>query len=95
MRHIREIIIAPIFTEKASTQLGKHNSYSFRVSTIANKIEIKRAIEKIFSVVVTDVNTINMRGKVKRVGRHQGKKADWKKAIVTLKEGHSIPDFEV
>jgi large subunit ribosomal protein L23 len=92
---MREIIITPIFSEKASTQLGKNNSYSFRVSVIANKIEIKKAIEKIFSVVVTDVNTINQRGKVKRMGRFQGKKPDWKKAIVTLKEGDSIPDFEV
>ena len=95
MKHMREIIIAPIFTEKSGNQLAKQNSYSFKVSKIANKIEIKNAIEKIFSVVVNDVNTMNYRGKIKRMGRYSGKRADWKKAVVTLKEGYKIPDFEV
>lgn len=95
MKHIREIIISPLLTEKTSSQLSDFNSYAFRVSSRANKIEIKKAIEKIFSVTVTDVNTIKMRGKVKRTGRFSGKRPDWKKAIVTLKAGHSIPDFEV
>jgi len=65
------------------------------VSTRANKIEIKKAIEKIFAVVVADVNTMQMSGKIKRMGRFEGKRPDWKKAIVTLKKGYSIPDFEV
>ncbi|MBW6516821.1 MAG: 50S ribosomal protein L23 [Candidatus Cloacimonetes bacterium] len=95
MKHIREIIISPILTEKSGNQLSHNNSYSFKVSTRANKIEIKKAIEKIFSVVVTDVNTMQMRGKIKRMGRFEGKRPDWKKAIVTLKKGYSIPDFEV
>jgi large subunit ribosomal protein L23 len=64
------------------------------VSKIANKIEIKKAIEKIFNVTVLNVNTINQRGKVKRMGRYSGKRADWKKAIVKLKEGDSIAEFE-
>ena len=60
----------------------------------ANKIEIQKAIEHIFNVSVTDVNTIRQRGKVKRMGRFSGKKADWKKAIVKLKPGDTIADFE-
>jgi large subunit ribosomal protein L23 len=88
MKHPREIIISPVMTEKSSNQLSNNNSYTFKVSTQANKIEIKKAIERIFSVVVSDVNT-------KRMGRFSGKRPDWKKAIVTLKKGYSIPDFEV
>lgn len=95
MKHIREIIISPILTEKSNHQLSHNNSYTFKVSTRANKIEIKKAIEKIFSVVVSDVNTMQMYGKVKRMGRFSGKRPDWKKAIVTLKKGYSIPDFDV
>lgn len=95
MKHMREIIISPILTEKSGNQLSTNNSYSFKVSTRANKIEIKKAIEKIFSVVVTDVNTMQMSGKIKRMGRFEGKRPDWKKAIVTLKKGYTIPDFEV
>ena len=95
MKHIREIIIAPIFTEKTGNQITNQNSYSFKVSVKANKIEIKNAIEKIFSVIVKDVNTMYYQGKIKRMGRYSGKRADWKKAVVTLKEGYKIPDFEV
>ncbi len=95
MKHPREIIISPVLTEKSGTQLSNNNSYTFKVSTAANKIEIKKAIEKIFSVVVTDVNTIRMNGKIKRMGRFEGKRPDWKKAIVTLKKGYTIPDFEL
>jgi len=95
MKHPREIIISPVMTEKSSNQLSNNNSYTFKVSTQANKIEIKKAIERIFSVVVSDVNTMQMRGKIKRMGRFSGKRPDWKKAIVTLKKGYSIPDFEV
>ncbi len=91
----REIIIAPMLTEKSNNLMSKQNSYTFRVSVRANKIEIKSAIEKIFSVDVTDVNTMNFRGKMKRMGRYTGKRADWKKAIVTLKSGQTLPDFEV
>ncbi len=95
MKHMREIIISPVLTEKSNNQISHNNSYTFKVSTRANKIEIKKAIEKIFSVVVSDVNTMQQHGKIKRMGRFSGKRPDWKKAIVTLKKGHSIPDFEV
>ncbi len=95
MIHPRNIIISPIITEKIEEQIRTNNSYTFKVSINANKIEIKHAIEKIFSVKVLDVNTIRMLGKPKRLGRYSGKRPDWKKAIVTLKAGDKIADFEV
>lgn len=94
MKYDREIIIAPIITEKTSSIKNTTNSYTFKVSLNANKIEIQKAIEKIFNVNVLNVNTIRQQGKVKRMGRFTGKRADWKKAIVKLKEGDSIADFE-
>ena len=95
MMNVREIIIAPLITEKSSSLRVKNNSYVFKVSKNANKIEIKKAIEKIFSVGVDRVNTINNIGKNKTVGKYKGKTSSWKKAIVTLKQGYSIPEFEV
>lgn len=94
MIHPRNIIIAPIITEKSGYQIESNNTYTFKVSINANKIEIKKAIEHIFSVKVLDVNTIRMMGKPKRLGRYNGKRPDWKKAIVTLREGDKIADFE-
>lgn len=94
MKHAREILIAPLITEKTTALKNSNNSYTFKVSINANKIEIQKAIEHIFNVSVTDVNTIRQRGKVKRMGRFSGKKADWKKAIVKLKPGDTIADFE-
>lgn len=94
MIHPRNIVISPIITEKSSQQVQNTNTYTFKVSINANKIEIKHAIEKIFSVKVLDVNTIRMLGKPKRLGRYSGKRPDWKKAIVTLREGDKIADFE-
>jgi len=95
MKHEREIIIAPLITEKTTALNNKQNSYSFQVSLNANKIEIKHAIEKIFSVNVEAVNTIRQHGKMRRVRRELGKRPDWKKAIVTLRQGQTIPDFEL
>ncbi len=94
MRHEREIIIAPMMTEKTTALNNINNSYTFRVSINANKIEIKKAVEKIFNVNVLSVNTIRQRGKIKRMGRYSGKRADWKKAIIKLKQGEKIADFE-
>jgi len=93
-RHPRDIIISPLFTEKSSYLLEKQNSYCFKVDINANKIEIRHAIESIFSVDVEDVNTIRFKGKTKRMGRHSGKKPSWKKAIVTLKPGDKIEVYE-
>ncbi|HAN40523.1 MAG TPA: 50S ribosomal protein L23 [Candidatus Cloacimonetes bacterium] len=94
MIHPRNIVIAPIITEKSSHQASSNNTYTFRVSMNANKIEIKKAIEHVFSVKVINVNTIRMFGKPKSLGRYNGKRPDWKKAIVTLREGDTIADFE-
>lgn len=95
MIHPRNIVISPIITEKSENQAQSQNTYTFKVSINANKIEIKHAIEKIFAVKVLDVNTIRMLGKPKRLGRYSGKRPDWKKAIVTLRSGDRIADFEV
>lgn len=95
MKHPREIIISPLLTEKSQRNSAAHNSYTFRVSVNANKIEIKQAIEHVFGVQVLKVNTINQYGKVKRLGRYTGRRKDWKKAIVKLKAGDSIAEFEL
>jgi large subunit ribosomal protein L23 len=95
MIHPRNIIISPLVTEKSQLQAANTNTYTFKVSINANKIEIKHAIEKIFAVKVLDVNTIRMLGKPKSLGKYNGKRPDWKKAIVTLREGDRIADFEV
>jgi len=84
-----KIIIKPIITEKA-TDLLKENKYVFEVSIKANKIEIKKAIEDYFKVKVLKVNTLIQYGKFKRIRHKAGKTSDWKKAIVTLKEGEVI-----
>ncbi len=94
MKQAREILIAPLITEKTTSQQKSSNSYTFKVSLNANKIEIRKAVEAVFNVSVIDVNTINQRGKIKRMGRFSGKRADWKKAIVKLKAGDKISDFE-
>ncbi len=94
MIHPRNIVIAPIITEKSSHQAASANTYTFKVSMNANKIEIKKAIEHIFAVKVLNINTIRMMGKPKRLGRYSGKRPDWKKAIVTLREGDRIADFD-
>ena len=94
MRNIHEVIVRPVVTEKSTDQLDKHNAYTFVVSKDANKIEIARAVEKQFDVKVKDVRTMRYAGKAKRMGRHAGRRASWKKAVVTLAEGDSIELFE-
>ena len=78
-----EIIIAPIVTERSSTGL-QDGKYTFEVNKKATKVEIAKAVEKIFGVKVLSVNTISVKGKEKRVGAHTGMTSDWKKAIVTI-----------
>lgn len=95
MKNPREIIIAPLFSEKSSLAKENLNAYTFEVSMNANKIEIKKAIEKIFDVDVVNVNTIKYKGKPKRLGRYSGYRSDWKKAVVTVKAGQAIADFEI
>lgn len=89
----RNIIIRPIVTER-STKLREQNKYTFEVDRRANKIEIKKAVEELFGVKVTSVRVMSVKGKMRRVGRFQGKRRDWKKGIVTLKEGDVIQLFE-
>lgn len=88
----RDIIIRPLITEK-STQLMEQGKYVFVVDKRANKIEIAQAVASIFKVNVKAVNTVNVEGKVKRIGRNLGKRADYKKAIVTLAAGETIEFF--
>ena len=90
MLHKRSVVRKPLLTEKVAQIQDAHNQYAFVVDGAANKIEIKRAIELKYSVTVVDVNTLNVRGKTKRMGRFEGKRADWKKAVVTLKAGDKI-----
>ncbi len=93
MRDYRDIIIKPVVTEKSMNLLAD-NKYTFIVDKRANKTEIKNAIENIFAVRVESVNTMNIKGKPKRMGRFEGKKPDRKKAIICLKPGHKIRLFE-
>ncbi len=86
------VIKKPLLTEKGSRMSERENKYSFRVAKSANKVEIRKAVEELFKVKVTGVNTLMMRGKKKRVRHRVGKTPDWKKAVVTLGQGDKI-DF--
>lgn len=88
------ILIAPLLTEKGTTLKETDNKILFRVARDANKIEIKKAVEDIFKVKVEEVRTISCKGKKKRLGRFEGKRPDWKKAIVTLKKGEKLNIIE-
>jgi large subunit ribosomal protein L23 len=90
----RKIIIAPLMSEKMSALQEDENKVAFVVDQSANKIEIKRAVESRFNVKIGKVSTVNMLGKVKKMGRFEGRRSNWKKAIVTLKEGFKIDFFE-
>ena len=83
-----EIIIAPVITEK-SNDLIQEGKYTFKVNKNATKVEIANAVEKLFEVKVLKVNTISVKGKKKRVGYHQGKTSDWKKAILKIETNPS------
>jgi len=93
-KSISQVIIRPLVTEKSHEQLDRHGAYTFVVANDANKIEIAHAIEKQFNVRVKAVRTLRYAGKEKRMGRWVGRKASWKKAVVTLVEGDSIEIFE-
>ncbi len=90
MNNYRDIIKAPIITEKSANLAQTQNTMSFSVDVKANKTQIKQAIESIFDVKVESVNTVNVKPKKKRVGRYAGKTNRVKKAIVKLREGSSI-----
>ena len=88
-----DIIKEPIITEKSMQLKEQFNKYTFKVAKDATKVDIKKAVEKLFSVKVEKVNTINVRGQLRRYGRYEGYRASWKKAIVTLAEGSKTIEF--
>jgi len=89
-----DIIRRPVVTEKTTIQKETYNQVTFEVDDSANRIEIEKAVEKIFNVRVAHTQTMRVKGKVKRRGRILGKRKDWKKAIVTLMPGERIEFFE-
>ena len=89
-----QIILGPLTTEKADRLLEQHNVVCFRVVPVANKVQIRRAVERLFDVRVTAVRTANRKGKIKRWGRFAGRRPNWKKAFVTLKKGETIEIYK-
>jgi large subunit ribosomal protein L23 len=88
-----QIIRRPLVTEKSTILREEENVLAFEVDPKANKIEVKKAVEELFKVKVEDVRLFNVRGKMKRLGRWAGKRRDWRKAYVRLKEGEKAPEF--
>lgn len=92
MKAAQDIILAPVITEKSMAGIAD-KKYTFKVAKDANKLEIADAVEELFKVKVAKVNTVSMRGKVRRMGRYEGKTSSWKKAIVTLKKDSKTIEF--
>ncbi len=92
MKAAQDIVIAPIITEKSMSVIAD-KKYTFKVATDANKVEIAEAVEKLFGVEVAKVNTVNVRGHKRRMGRYVGTTSAWKKAVVTLSEKSKTIDF--
>lgn len=89
-----QVVVRPLITEKTSAAYQDRGEYTFQVHPDASKPQIRQAIEELFGVKVTDVWTSNQRGKEKRMGRTAGRRPNWKKAIVKLREGDTIDVFE-
>ena len=94
MNDFRLILKSPIVTEKSTVLKESENTVSFVVDRNANKVEIRKAVEDVLKVKVVNVRTVNVAGKVKRTGQKLGKRSNWKKAYVSLKEGETIDIFE-
>ena len=94
MKDLTRVIVRPVVTEK-TTDMRESQKYVFEVAVEATKPEIKQAVERFFGVKVLDVRTLNMKGKPKRMGRHEGYRKDWKKAVVTVGAGDKIDLFDV
>jgi large subunit ribosomal protein L23 len=90
MRDPRQILLRPLMTEKSMLLKESQNVVTFHVVPDANKVEIRHAVEAVFNVKVREVRTANMEGKLKRMGRHEGRRPSWKKAFVTLAPGYKI-----
>jgi large subunit ribosomal protein L23 len=93
MNRTEYVLRLPVITEKSTTVKENNRTVTFKVLRDANKIEIKDAVEKIFKVKVQSVRTANFHGKKRRQGRYSGRRPDWKKAYVTLKEGEKMIEF--
>ncbi|MEW6521940.1 MAG: 50S ribosomal protein L23 [Thermodesulfobacteriota bacterium] len=91
---IYNVIKKPCLTEKGMILQEENNQVVMKVNSKANKIQIKKAVEHLFNVKVDKVQTANMHGKKKRIGTHFGQRSDWKKAVITLAEGHKIDFLE-
>lgn len=94
MKSAQRIIVRPLITERAAILKERENKVVFEVAVNANKNDIKQAVESLFDVTVLAVRTMKMKGKLKRMGRFEGRRATWKKAIVTLSEGDTLDFFE-
>ena len=92
MKKAQDIILAPVITEKSMYGVAE-KKYTFKVANDANKLEIAQAVEELFGVSVSKVNTVSVRGRFKRMGRNEGYRPDWKKAIVTLTESSNTIEF--
>jgi large subunit ribosomal protein L23 len=95
MTRYYDILKAPIITEQSTKLIESQNRYTFKVDPKANKVEIKKAVEAIFNVKVLSVNTVNVLPKFKRMGKHEGYKSAYKKAVVKLAEGQKIDAFTI
>ena len=91
--NVWDVLKRPLITEKGTDRQAVLNKYSFEVARDANKNQVKEAVELAFKVKVTDVHTMNVRGKMRRLGKHRGMTSDWKKAIVTVQQGQTITEF--
>ena len=89
-RDPRSVLLKPLMTEKSMQQKEELNAVTFKVAVDANKVEIRQAVEKVFNVKVATVRTASHEGKWKRMGRFEGRRRGWKKAVVTLAPGHKI-----
>ena len=89
-RDPRSVLLKPLMTEKSMQQKEELNAISFRVAVDANKVEIRQAVEKVFNVKVATVRTASPEGKWKRMGKFEGRRPGWTKAVVTLQAGHKI-----
>ena len=89
-RDPRNVLVKPLMTEKSMQRKEELNAITFQVSVDANKVEIRQAVEKVFNVKVATVRTASHEGKWKRMGKFEGRRPNWKKAVVTLAPGHKI-----
>jgi large subunit ribosomal protein L23 len=90
---IHEVLVRPLVTEKGMVKKEEERTLCFQVAAAANKIQVKQAVEKLFSVKVEEVRTANFEGKLRRRGKFTGYKSDWKKAYVKIADGQKVPEF--